>query len=47
LEKKEKEKKAEEAEAKMHRLPKLGESKLRDLAWSLDVLDIKKEELEN
>ena len=24
----------------------LGESKLRDLAWSLDVLDLKKEELE-
>ena len=25
-------------------VPRLGKSKLRDLAWSLDVLDLKKEE---
>ena len=25
-------------------IPKLNKSKLRDLAWSLDILDIKKEE---
>ncbi len=38
-------KKEEEQERKdLHPEPKLGRSKLRDLAWSLDVLDLKKEE---
>ncbi len=38
-------KKEEEQERKdLHPEPKLGRGKLRDLAWSLDVLDLKKEE---
>jgi len=41
-----KEEEEEEEIIKKHNMHHLGESKLRDLAWSLDVLDLKKEELE-
>jgi hypothetical protein len=34
----------EQKELLSQETPRLGKSKLRDLAWSLDVLDIKKEE---
>ena len=41
------ERKEQQAIEKKQVMHHLGESKLRDLAWSLNVLDIKKEELEN